>query len=194
MRQKHSRLELNPYTISTLALAVVLVATLGVIIMKHDATDAVPRTKLTMGGVAVVSQFTFPGLTGWRQGATNETSMTLSSNNRTCFTSIQHKIGMVDVTAILQKTQAKLAISGYTSAQLATPTVAIQTNLGTQQYKLHQYSVTSQPGTTRVQAGQEFGYILFANGYLEVQGYCNTANELATTLPALQAIKFDEIK
>jgi hypothetical protein len=40
--------------------------------------------------------------------------------------------------------------------------------------------------------GQEFGYLQLPHGYLEIWGYCDTAEQLPATIPALKAIKFDE--
>jgi hypothetical protein len=185
--QKHSIL--NRYSISTLALAVILIAAFGLVGMERNRTDAAPSVKNAAS--TVNSQFSFTGASGWWRGATNETSMALFSNDHSCFTSVQHKTGTVDDAVELKKIQTSLAGSGYTSTLVASQMTTVQTNSGSQQYKLYQYNVATPTGGTQVEGGQEYGYLQLSTGYLEVQGNCNTASELSTTLPALQAVKFD---
>ena len=42
--------------------------------------------------------------------------------------------------------------------------------------------------------GFELGYLQLSGSYIKIEGHCDTADELPSTLPALQAIKFDETK
>jgi hypothetical protein len=75
----------------------------------------------------------------------------------------------------------------------------MQTTAGPQHYQLHQYVVSGGGGGaaqqiegSQVEGGEEFGYLQLSSGYLKIEGYCNAADELATTIPALQAYEFKE--
>lgn len=100
-----------------------------------------------------------------------------------------HKSGSLDVTAALQKVQDGLVKAGYVSTPSTTQTLGLQASAGLQQYQLHHYTVT---GAGTVEGGQEYGYLPVSSGYLFVQGNCGTASELTTTIPALQALQFDQ--
>jgi hypothetical protein len=173
----------------TTSLVVTSVVAAAIIIgIFHSRAKASPATKPTPP--AVVSQFSFGGATGWHKGPANRTSLALFSDDTTCFTSIEHKTGTVDVTAKLQKQRTDLAASGATMAAGATPLVALQTGAAKQQYVLHQYSLSG--GSQQIMGGLELGYVQLSNSYLEIQGHCNTAGQLPTTIAALQAYRFDD--
>lgn len=190
MPQNHKHFILNRYGAGIL-LFLVIAAVSAVVITKYNHTDAAPSSKSGVGA-AVPSQFSFMGTAGWWQGATNKTSMALFHNPHDCFTSIEHKMGIVDAAAELQKTQASLTNDGYMVTPGGVQTLTIQTKTGPQQYELHQSSVATSAGAQPLEGGQEFGYLQLSNGYLKVMGYCDTADELPATLPALQAIKFTD--
>jgi hypothetical protein len=190
MQQKRKLVGLNRYSLSALALVAILVITFGMIVLGRSHTDATPSIKPGVGA-AVPSQFSFTGSIGWWQGATNETSMALFHNAHDCFVSAQHKTGTVNVATELQKTQASLTGSGYTVTPGSTQSIVMQTKTGPQSYELYQSTVTTPAGANAVEGGQEFGYLQLSDGYLFVEGYCDTAAELPATIPALQAIKFN---
>ena len=193
MNQKHNRIRLNRYTVGILVFLVVT-ATCAVVVMRHNRTDAGPAVKPAVGA-AVPSQFSFSGTPNWRQGPTNKTSMALFHNIRdSCFTSTEHYAGTVDAAAELQKAEASLTSRGYTVTPGSTRTLTIQTNTGPQQYELKQSSVITPSSASKLMGGQEFGYLQLTNGYLKIYGYCETAEQLAATIPALQAVKFDGTK
>ena len=193
MKQKHNRIRLNRYTAGLLIFLVVAGAS-AVVVILYNRTDAAPAVRPTVG-TAVPSQFSFSGTPNWRQGPTNKTSMALFHNIRdSCFTSVEHKTGTVDAGAELQKTQASLTSEGYTITPGSTQTLTMQTNTGSKQYELQQSAVTTPAGASTLMGGQEFGYLQLTNGYLKIYGYCETAEELSATIPALQAIKFDSTK
>jgi len=82
--------------------------------------------------------------------------------------------------------------NGYTITSGANLTVTLQTDTGKQSYQLQQSTVITPAGGDKVLGGQEFGYVALSNNnYLSIKGYCDTTDELAATIPALQAIKFD---
>jgi hypothetical protein len=189
LQQKH--FTLNPYTVSTLILLVALIATAGVLMAKHNSTDAPPVVKPS--AAAIKSKFSFAGSTGWWQGATNNTSMALFRDHE-CFASIQYKPDTIDASSALKKTQADLVAGGYMSTPGTTVVASLKFEEGQQQYQLHQYTVTGTGNGGQLYGGQEFGYLPLASGHIEVQAYCNTPDELPMTVSALQAIKFDANK
>ena len=138
------------------------------------------------------SQFSFAGVTTWIQGATNKTSMAIfHQTDDGCFVSAEHKTGVLNEAAELQKLQDVSVNGGYTSTPGAVIVASIQTSAGPKQYQLHQYSVTGTGSGGKVKGGNEFGYVPVTSGYLEIKGYCDVADSLPATIPALQAVKFD---
>jgi hypothetical protein len=189
MKQKPNYLSLNRYTTSALVF-LVLAAASAIVVLQHNRTDAAAAVKPAVGA-AVPSQFSSTGATGWWQGATSKTDIALF-HKYDCFVSVQHKTGIVDTTAELQKTQGLLASEGYTVTPGNTQALTLQTPAGPQQYELHQSSVTTPTGEHTVKGGQESGYLQLSGSYLFVEGYCDTPDELPSTIPALQSIKFNE--
>jgi hypothetical protein len=167
-------------------------ATAGIVIFRANSSAANAPANPPVGA-AVPSQFSFTGAADWWQGATNKTSMALF-HKYDCFTSVEHKTGTVDVASELQKMQDMLSSDGYTVAPGSTQTLTLQTTAGPKQYELHQSSVTTPADANKVKGGQEFGYIQLSAGYIKVMGYCDTADQLPATLPALQGIKFNQAK
>jgi len=163
-----------------------------IFINEHNRTDAAPPLKPKIG-TAVPSEFKFTGATDWWQGATNKTSMALFHTLQDgCFVSVQYKTGSIAADQTnFQKTEDQLTSAGHVITPVATKVMTVQTNSGSKQYQLQQSSVTSPTGTSQVLGGQEFGYIQLSNGYLYIEGYCNASTELASTIPALQAVTFN---
>jgi hypothetical protein len=168
-----------------------IVAIVGFVIFTNgrNRTDAAPSPTLKVGA-AVPSEFKFTGATNWWQGATNKTSMALFHTLQDgCFVSAQRKTGTIATYQTnFQKTEDQLTSTGHTITPVGTQTMTIRTSSGSRQYQLQQSSVTSPAGTRQVLGGQEFGYLQLSSGYLYIEGYCNTSGELATTIPALQAV------
>lgn len=192
MKQKHTFFTLNRFTNSVLALLVIAAAA-TVVVLQRNRTGAAPSVKPGVGA-AVPSQFSFTGTLGWWQGATSKSDIALF-HNYDCFVSAQHKTGTIaSDQAKRQKNQDSLTNDGYIVTPGVTQTLTIQTNTGPRQYQLQQSSVTAPAGADKLEGGQEFGYLQLSNGYLFVEGYCDTPDELPATIPALQAIKFDETK
>ncbi len=193
MNQEHNHFRLNRYTSGILVF--LFVATVSAIVaIQPNRTDTKPAITPAVGAAAP-SQFSFSGTPNWWQGATSKSDMALFHTIRdSCFTSVQHKTGTVDAAAELQKTAASLTSQGYTVTPGSTQTLTIQTNTGPRQYELQQSSVMTPAGANKLLGGQEFGYLQLSNGYLKIMGYCETADELPATIPALQAIKFDTTK
>jgi len=194
MQQKHKLSIFNRYTVGTLAVLIIAAAIYSVLVIKPGTHDTTAPTK-PVTGAATPSEFTFTGAAGWYKGPTNKTSMALFSDDQdhSCFTSIEHKTGTVNVTAKLQNQHDDLSASGGTMTPVDTPTATIVTKTGTQQYELHQFSLTGG-SDAQLMGGLELGYLQLAagEGYLVMQGHCNTADQLPTTIPALQAYRFSE--
>jgi ABC-type antimicrobial peptide transport system permease subunit len=191
MIQNKNSTHVHRYVVSTLAIVIVVAAVSGMLIWNRTRTDAVSRSKRT-STAPVVSMFSFMGVSGWWRGATNRTSMALFDTDTTdgCFVSDQYQTGTVDVAAELQSNQNTLIAGGYSIASAGTQESTLQANASPVQYQLAQYSVTSSPTASQVMGGQEFGYVQLTGGYIKIMGYCNAADELSTTIPALQAITF----
>lgn len=190
MKQKRNRNIVNRYTVGTVAVLIVAVTAFVTIIGKHDTTEAASSPK-TASTQSAESQFSFTGAPGWRQGPTNKTSMALFQDGHDCFTSIQHKTGTVDVAAEREKKQANDTKQGITSTPIGSLVVTLQSSEGQKQYQLHQYSASGTAGGQKVKGGVEFGYFQLPNGYLKIEGHCDTASQLPATIPALQAIKLN---
>ena len=140
--------------------------------------------------VAEQSMFEFTGAEGWRKGPTNATSMALFSptnddGTSECFTSIEYKTGIIDVPAELEKQQTSVASSGATISPINTQATFIGTNAGQKPYETHYYTIRG--GDEQLMGGLGLGYLQFSKGFVEVESHCNTAEQLPSTVPAVQA-------
>jgi hypothetical protein len=193
MKQKRNFFALNRRAVIVLVLLVIVAASITVIMWRNH-TEAVSVVEQPPVGAAVPSQFTFDksGAPDWWQGATRKTDMALF-HAHDCFVSVQYKTGTIAADKEkIQKDQADLVSRGYTITPGTSQTLTLQTKSGSKQYDLNQSVVTSPAGADTVKGGQEFGYLPLTNGYVFVEGYCDTSEQLTATIPALQAITFDE--
>lgn len=189
--KKSKRKIINRYTVSVFILVVIAAAVVTVLTLKNSPAKATAASKPATTAAAVPSQFSFTGAANWWQGATNKTSMALFPKSGDCFTSVNHKSGTVDINAELAKITGNQA-SGGAMVALSILSTTIQTTTGAKPYQLHQYHVTNPD--VQVMEGMELGYVQLSGSYIEVEGYCNTPDQLPTTLPALQAIRFNPNK
>jgi hypothetical protein len=166
-----------------------LVVLSGAYFIKQNKAEAKTPAR-TVATESIPSQFSFSGASGWHKGPTNETSMALFKDDRECFTSIEHKPGIVDVDADIQKQQSMVAGGGNTMAAGATPAVTVQTDTGSQQYQLHEFTLSSGDAGHPLMGGLGLGYVQLSGGYLYIQSHCNRSDELPATIPALQAYHF----
>lgn len=199
MKQKHNLNIVNRYTVSTLAVLIAVLTAYAALTVKPGTTKATPSSKTTSQLPQKTPgnpQFLFNAAdaAGWRQGPTDKISMALFQDGYNCFASVQYKPGTVGVAAEHEKKQASDTDLGLTSTLIATLTATLQTGEGQKQYQLHQYSVSGTAGGQKVKGGQEFGYLQLPNGYIEIEGHCDTADQLPATIPALQAIEFDDCR
>ena len=111
-----------------------------------------------------------------------------------CFVSAEYHAGDINIASALQQYQTGLTSGGYTITPSSNQVLTLKTNTGNGHYQLQQYTVSETGSGGAPEGGQEFGYLQLTNGYVKLEGYCDTANELAETLPALQAIAFDSAR
>jgi hypothetical protein len=192
MTQRNNRLALDRSTLSALVIVIILAAICTVLaINRLNAQAGAGATPASKQVASAQSAFSFSGATGWTKGPSNETSMALF-HGQDCFVAVEYKAGTVDAAAELQSIQDDLVSNEYIFTPVTTQQVTIQTADGPQQYELHQSAVTSPGGTSQLKGGQEFGYLPLAKGYLEIEGYCDTADQLPVTIPALEALRFTQ--
>jgi hypothetical protein len=192
---------LNKFTVTaTVVVVFATVAAVSLYISNRDPVEAstsaansdlpqkTPGTPMFSFDVAKASD--------WRQGPTDKVSMALFGEARAdktsaCFTSVQYKTGTVDADAELQKQQRDYNVTGGSMALLGSVTSTLQTVGGEKSYDLRQYAVESSDDL-KVMGGLEIGYLQLGNGYIKVDGHCEAAEELNSTIPALKAIRFTE--
>ena len=108
---------------------------------------------------------------------------------QSCHVSAALKVGLVDV---LQKlTEVAANQDGHTSTPLGSRAVSLQMMSGVKTYELYLYNMTDNSGSS-IKAGNAFGYVQAGDYYIELQAVCDTKEQLESTLPALQAIRFDD--
>lgn len=186
---KNTKTRNTKLKITLLVALVAVVGTAGVALFRANSYAAAENKTTEQESKSL---FSFTGATGWRQGPSNETSMALFGKARAdgtsaCFVSAEYKPGKVDVDAALQKQQDSYKTTGGTMTQTATVTNVLQTNEGEKQYELRQYTVDG--GSEKAMGGLELGYLQLKDGYVKVDGHCEAVEELAITIPALQAYK-----
>jgi len=160
----------------------------GIIVVRNNPTSTQATTE------PAKPLFSFTGADGWQQGPSNETSMALFSKaaadgTSVCFTSIEYKTGTVDAAVEIQKNHDVLSGDGRVVSVIGVPMLMLRTATGDKQYQLHQFQISS-PDPSQVMGGNELGYVQLSDGYIKILGNCNTAEQLSTTIPALQAYKF----
>lgn len=130
----------------------------------------------------------------WVQGPTGKKSMTLFHDSHACFILVNYKTGHVDAAAQIRETQKGWQDDKYSVTPRSPKTLDIQTGTGKRDYKLYQFVVAAPPASDKmkVASGQEFGFVQLKKGHLRIEGYCDTADQLSVTIPALQAIEFNE--
>ena len=109
---------------------------------------------------------------------------------QSCHVSASLEVGFVDT---LQKLSEVTASSNrHTSTPLGTRAASLQMVTGVKTYELHLYDMTVPEGASPIKAGNAFGYVQAGDYYIELQAVCDTPEQLESTLPALQAIRFDD--
>src|SRR5690606_34172255 len=102
-----------------------------------------------------------------------------------CFTSIEYYEGLVDVEARIAEGEATLAWGGNTVTPLGTQEMSLRTLDGDKIYQLHQYKIDSSG--MPIKGGHSIGYLQLNGGYIKIYANCDTADDLPSAIPALQA-------
>lgn len=136
------------------------------------------------------SRFTFSGVNDWRQGPTNKTSMVLFYGHD-CFVLAKYDAGSIDIDAALEKHRDNLTSTGYNISLLATRSIDVDVSGKVKQFELNQYDAGGNGGAGKIKEGQELGYLQLSDGYIEIEGYCDTADQLPSTISAIEAIRFN---
>jgi hypothetical protein len=79
----------------------------------------------------------------------------------------------------------------FTLEPTKTISLTMQTTLNDTPFQLHQYNITG-PDTEKMSTGQEIAVLKAGTGYIDIRGYCKTADELSVTLPIFSAVSFKE--
>lgn len=108
---------------------------------------------------------------------------------QSCHVSASLEVGFVDTLQKLAEVTASQG--GHTSTPLGMRAASLQMMSGVKTYELYLYNMTDQGGSP-IKAGNAFGYVQAGDYYIELQAVCDTPEQLESTLPALQAIRFDD--
>lgn len=171
----------------------VAVGAVATFLLMHHMVKKSPQESERPIGAAIPSHFAFAGARGWWQGATSRDDVAVFPEAGGCFVSIQY---LANETAADKETKQQAANTllkqqGYTVTATNVTPMTIRTDSGNLQYTLHQFSTVAPSASTKIQGGQEYGYVPLPEGSLYVMGSCDTPEQLAATLPVVQAISFD---
>jgi len=111
---------------------------------------------------------------------------------QSCHVSAFMQPGTVDIAAKLSKIEAKN--DSTTTSRTGTQPMTLQTSVGAKSYELYQYKTTPAEGAEPLKEGYAYGFVQADKHFIELQAVCDTAEQLASTIPAFQAITFDETK
>ncbi len=179
--------------IISLAAAIVIIAGVAAVLIYGNKTPS--KSEVKNESTQPTPMFSFTGANDWRQGPSNETSMALFGKARddqtsACFTSIQYRTGTIDIAAELKEQQDSMAAMGTPLTQIAATPVTLKTTKGDKEYDYHQYNMATN-STEDIMRGLGLGYVQLDEGYVQIDGHCNTAEELASTVPAIEAYKLN---
>lgn len=106
-----------------------------------------------------------------------------------CFVSYSLYQGKVDIAAKIKENEGRTTANqaSYSLDPINTTTLTIETPEGVKDYELHQYDLQVPPGT-QLSTGIQFAFVPLSNSYIELRGYCATADLLEMTIPALSAV------
>lgn len=179
-------MRLNRKTIAIVTICILLAGSAvasAVLVFGNAGIDNEPQSRQMFDTVMVE---------GWRQGPGNDTSKVLFSNanpdgTSTCFTSIEYYSGMVDIDSALADGELNLAFGGNKVTKIGTQPLDLQTLTSSRPYELHQYQIDSDGSS--IMGGHSIGYIKLDGGYIKIYANCNTAEDLASTIPALKSYR-----
>lgn len=99
--------------------------------------------------------------------------------------------GPIDVTAALKAVTAYSVdkTSDLGIKPLGEKTVIMNTSEGPKEFQVHQYEFTGEDSRSMAK-GVQFAYVPLKDGYIQIKGYCETADELVGSELALSAVGF----
>jgi hypothetical protein len=80
-------------------------------------------------------------------------------------------------------------VSSFSLQPTNTVNLKMNTSSGDVSFRLHQYNVVGSDAS-QMSDGEEFGAFKAGTGYIDIRGYCKTADQLSITLPVLAAVNF----
>lgn len=176
---------------STLRTPVLLVIAVLCVIFLTQGSGA--ETSATTKTAFVQSEFS-----GWSNQLVPASDGTIISSysysiGDSCRVAMVHEKGTVNVAAKLQQKVAVIADAPdiISIKQQDEKSLTLQTSAGPKGYTLHQYVVKGEKtelGTAF--GGQEFAYLPLSNGYIYINGFCKTSDQLPKTIPALEAVTY----
>lgn len=181
----------NRFSVAAFTILIVIAGLYFVFNTKPDTSSPATSTVNTPSQ-SDTSRFSFSGAPNWRKGPSNSTSIALFHSNG-CFTSLEYKTGVANPATALEKIRADLVSMDYTVSPGATATTSLKSDGRDLQFQLNQYSVSGMGSGGEAKGGQEFGYLQLTDGYIEVKGFCDTADQLPTSIEALQAVEYKKI-
>lgn len=113
------------------------------------------------------------------------------SDLQSCHVSAFLSVGSVSIQEKLAEITASDG-SGRSVVSLGTRALALQLPSSPRTYELHMYTMVVPAGASPIKAGNAFGYVQTEDYYVELQAVCDTPEQLESTIPALQAIRFDD--
>jgi len=108
-----------------------------------------------------------------------------------CFAMYGYYAGPIDVTAALKAVTAYSVdkTSDLGIKPLGEKTVIMNTSEGPKEFQVHQYEFTGEDSRSMAK-GVQFAYVPLKDGYIQIKGYCETADELVGSELALSAVGF----
>lgn len=181
-------------TLSLVVVAIAAAATLFVFNRQDDTAKATPTNSSNRAKES--SKFSFAGLPEWTQRVTNKNSMVVF-HGHDCFISTEYHEGTIAEDKLKrEKSNDYLSANGHTVKKGDSNKMTMKTPTGELSYDLQQFYTTTpdDDGQPSLKAGTEYGYIPLETGYVKVQGQCDKPEQLAQTIAALKAVKFDATK
>jgi hypothetical protein len=110
----------------------------------------------------------------------------------TCFAMFFYKAGKANETVAINdlKMNSIKGLSNIAFDETGVSPLEIATSEGAKKYHLHQFAF-SGAGSASMAKGVQRGYVQLKAGYIEIQGICEQADQLQSTVPAIQAVGFD---
>lgn len=107
----------------------------------------------------------------------------------TCFVMYFYKEGTVDAGSAIQDITDKSADkeAGESMQKLGTHNYTLQTFNGVKNFELHQYELVGGEANQKA-SGIEVAYVPLNEGYVEIRGHCEKADQLNQTLPLFEAV------